>query len=456
MSVVGTPTRPLRVAIVGAGPAGFYTAEHLQKHEELTVAIDMFDRLATPYGLVRLGVAPDHEKIKSVTKVYERIAAHPGFRFFGCVEIGRDVTDADLADHYDAIVLTVGAPVDRRMGIPGEDLVGSISATDFVAWYNAHPDYRDLVVDLGVEDVVVVGNGNVAVDVARILATDVEELALTDIADHALALLRTSAVRTVTMLGRRGPAQAAFTPKEIRELGELAGVTLVVEQADLDAAGDVSGDEHAERVMKALGGVAGRAPAPGDRVIRLRFLTSPTELRGEDAVSEVALVENELVEQDGSLRAQATDRTDVIPAGLVLRAVGYRGAAVPGYPFDDRAGRIPNVDGRIIGDDGTPLAGRYVAGWIKRGPQGVIGTNKADAGDTVSGIIDDLANGRLLSPTHPTQDDVAALVAARAPGAVSWADWQQIDQRERERGEPDGRPRRKFATLDEMLAVLGR
>ena len=456
MSVVGTPTRPLRVAIVGAGPAGFYTAEHLQKHEELTVAIDMFDRLATPYGLVRLGVAPDHEKIKSVTKVYERIAAHPGFRFFGCVEIGRDVTDADLADHYDAIVLTVGAPVDRRMGIPGEDLVGSISATDFVAWYNAHPDYRDLAVDLGVEDVVVVGNGNVAVDVARILATDVEELALTDIADHALALLRTSAVRTVTMLGRRGPAQAAFTPKEIRELGELAGVTLVVEQADLDAAGGLSRDEHAERVMKALGGVAGRAPAPGDRVIRLRFLTSPTELRGEDVVSEVALVENELVEQDGALRAQATDRTDVIPAGLVLRAVGYRGAAVPGYPFDDRAGRIPNVAGRIIGDDGTPLAGRYVSGWIKRGPQGVIGTNKADAGDTVGGIIDDLANGRLLSPTHPTQDDVAALVGARAPGAVSWADWQQIDQRERERGEPDGRPRRKFATLDEMLAVLGR
>jgi ferredoxin--NADP+ reductase len=453
---VGTTTRPLRVAIVGAGPAGFYTAEHLQRREGLTVAIDMFDRLATPYGLVRLGVAPDHEKIKSVTKIYERIATHPGFRFFGCVEIGRDLTDADLADHYDAIVLTVGAPVDRRMGIVGEDLAGSLSATDFVAWYNAHPDYRDLVVDLGVKDVVVVGNGNVAVDVARILATDVEELSLTDIADHALALLRTSAVRTVTMLGRRGPAQAAFTPKEIRELGELAGVTLVVEQADLDAVGEVRGDEHAERVMKALREVAGRTPAPGDRVIRLRFLTSPTELRGADAVSEVVVVDNDLVEQDGSLRAVATDRTDTIAAGLVLRAVGYRGAAVPGYPFDDRAGRIPHVEGRIIGPDGTALAGRYVAGWIKRGPQGVIGTNKADAGDTVSGIIDDLAAGRLLNPTHSSQDEGAALVVARVPGAVSWADWQQIDQRERERGEPDGRPRRKFASLDEMLAVLGR
>ena len=456
MSEVGTPPRPLRVAIIGAGPAGFYTAEHLQKREEITVAIDMYDRLATPYGLVRLGVAPDHEKIKSVTKVYERIAAHPGFRFFGCVEIGRDVTDVDLVDHYDAIVLTIGAPVDRRMDIPGEDLAGSLSATDFVAWYNTHPDYHDLTVDLGIQDVVVVGNGNVAVDVARILATDVAELAHTDIADHALEILRTSAVRTVTMLGRRGPGQAAFTPKEIRELGELAGVTLVVDPADLDAAGEVSGDEHAERVMKALRTVAGRTPAPGDRVIRLRFLTSPTELRGGDGVREVVLVENDLVEQDGSLRAHPTDRTDVIPAGLVLRAVGYRGAPVLGYPFDDRTGRIPNRDGRIIGDDGTPLVGRYVAGWIKRGAQGVIGTNKADAGDTVASIIDDLVGGRLLNPTHPAQDDAAALLATHAPGAISWDDWQQIDRRERERGEPDGRPRRKFASLREMRDVLGR
>lgn len=456
MSDVGTTLRPLRVAIVGAGPAGFYTAEHLQKCEGLAVAIDMYDRLATPYGLVRLGVAPDHEKIKSVTKVYERIASHPGFRFFGCVEIGRDLTDADLADHYDAIVLSVGAPVDRRMGIPGEDLAGSISATDFVAWYNAHPDHRNLAVDLGVEHVVVVGNGNVAVDVARILVTDVEELARTDIADHALEVLRTSAVRTVTILGRRGPAQAAFTPKEIRELGELVSVTLIVDPADLDALGEVGGDEHAERVIKALRGVAGRTPALGDREIRLRFLTSPTELRGGETVSEVAVVENDLVEQDGSLRAQATDRTDVIPAGLVLRAVGYRGAPVGGYPFDDRSGRIPNADGRIVGDDGTPLVGRYVAGWIKRGPQGVIGTNKADAGDTVESLIDDLANGRLLNPAHPRREDTAALVAVRAPDAVSWADWQEIDRRERDRGESAGRPRRKFPSLEEMLSVLER
>lgn len=457
MSDVGTAERPLRVAIVGSGPAGFYTAEHLQRRDGLTVAIDMYDRLATPYGLVRLGVAPDHEKIKSVTKVYERIAAHPEFRFYGCVEIGRDLTAADLTAHYDAIVLTVGAPVDRRMQIPGEDLPGSLSATDFVAWYNAHPDYRDLGVDLAIRDVVVVGNGNVAVDVARILATRADDLARTDIADHALAMLRTSTVRTVTMLGRRGPAQAAFTPKEIRELGELAGVTVVVDPADLDAVGEIGENEHAERVMNALRGVAGRTPGPADRVIRLRFLTSPTELCGDGAVNGVVVVENELVAAgDGSLRAHATDKTELIPAGLVLRAVGYRGAPVPGYPFDERTGHIPNVDGRIISIDGTPLAGRYVAGWIKRGPQGVIGTNKADAGETVARLLSDLADGALPRPPQPSQNDVTALIRARVPDAISWDDWQKIDLRERELGVDAGRPRRKLTSLEEMRAVLGR
>ena len=456
MSDVGTQKRPLRVAIVGAGPAGFYTAEHLYKRDGLVVEIDMFDRLPTPYGLVRLGVAPDHEKIKSVTKVYERIAAHPGFRFFGGVELGRDVSDRDLANHYDAVVLCVGAPVDRKMGIPGEDLAGSISATDFVAWYNAHPDYRELDVELDVEEVVVVGNGNVAVDVARILATDVEVLARTDIADHALEVLRTSRVRTITMIGRRGPAQAAFTPKEVRELGELAGVTLVVDPADLDAVGEVSGDEDAERVMGALRAVAGRSAAPTDRVIRLRFLASPTELRGSARVQELALVENVLVADGSTLRAQATDRTDLVPAGLVLRAVGYRGAPVAGYPFDERSGRIPNMDGRITGEDGTPMAGRYVAGWIKRGPNGVIGTNKADAGDTVAQIMDDMARGVLPAPRDPSADAVRALIEARVSDAISWADWQEIDRQEREAGAAMRRPRRKFATRDQIARALGR
>jgi ferredoxin--NADP+ reductase len=460
MSDVGTEAHPLRVAVVGSGPAGFYTTEHLQRHAEVACEIDMLDRLPTPYGLVRGGVAPDHEKIKSVTKVYERIAARPGFRFFGGVELGRDVTDADLARHYHAVVLSVGAPVDRRMGIPGEDLARSLSATDFVAWYNAHPEYPDLSVDLSATHAVVVGNGNVAVDVARILVTRVEDLALTDIADHALQQLRSSQVRVVTMLGRRGPAQAAFTPKEIRELGELAGVTVRVDPADLelDPRSAAGLDEDGERVMNALRSVAGRTPGPHDRVIELRFLTSPTELRGPDGtVAEVAVVANELVEEGGALRARATDRVATLPAGLVLRAVGYRGAPVPGYPFDESAGIIPNKAGRMLdGPDGRARPGRYVAGWIKRGPQGVIGTNKADAGETVTALLQDLAAGRLPQPDEPTAAAADATIRARTGRVVTWGDWQTIDQHERSAGEAAGRPRRKFASVAEMLATLER
>ena len=460
MSEVGSEGNPLRVAVVGAGPAGFYTAEHLQRHTDVVCEIDMFDRLPTPYGLVRGGVAPDHEKIKSVTKVYERIAARPGFRFFGGVDLGRDITDDDLARHYHAIVLSVGAPIDRRMGIPGEDLAGSLSATDFVAWYNAHPDHRDFDVDLSTTHAVVVGNGNVAVDVARILVTSVDALARTDIADHALERLRTSRVRVVTMLGRRGPAQAAFTPKEIRELGDLEGVTVRVDPADLelDERSAAALDEDGERVMNALASVAGRTPGPNDRVIELRFLTSPTELRGRDGkVTEVGVVANELVEQDGALRARATDRVGTLEAGLVLRAVGYRGAPIEGYPFDERAGVIPNDAGRILAaPGGAPLPGRYVAGWIKRGPQGVIGTNKADAGQTVAALLDDLAAGRLPVPVDPTAAAAEATIRERAGRVVTWDDWQVIDRYERSAGEATGRPRRKFPSVAEMLGTLER
>lgn len=459
MSEIGSDGNPLRVAVVGSGPAGFYTAEHLQRHA-VVCEIDMFDRLPTPYGLVRGGVAPDHEKIKSVTKVYERIASRPGFRFFGGVTLGRDITDDDLARHYHAVVLSVGAPIDRRMGIPGEDLAGSLSATDFVAWYNAHPEYRDLAVDLSTTHAVVVGNGNVAVDVARILVTSVDALARTDIADHALERLRTSRVRVVTMLGRRGPAQAAFTPKEIRELGELEGVTLRVDPEDLelDERSAATLGEDGERVMNALASVAGRSPGPGDRIIELRFLTSPTELRGRGGkVTEVGVVANELVDQDGTLRARATGRVGTLKAGLVLRAVGYRGAPIEGYPFDEQAGVIPNAAGRILAaPGGAPLPGRYVAGWIKRGPQGVIGTNKADAGETVAALLEDLAAGRLPVPANPAADAAEATIRDRAGLVVTWDDWQVIDRSERSAGEAAGRPRRKFPSVAEMLGTLER
>lgn len=447
--------RPLRVAIIGAGPAGFYAAEHLQKRAPEGAEIDMYDRLATPYGLVRGGVAPDHQKIKSVTKIYERIAAQPGFRYYGSVELGRDVTIDELRHHYDAVLVSVGAPNDRAMGIPGEGLSGSLSATDFVAWYNGHPDGVSLSVDLSVSDVVVVGNGNVAVDVARILVTDPAVLATTDIADHALAALRESAVRTVTMLGRRGPAQAAFTSKELRELGELEGVTLVVDPADLEAAADLAGDdEDARRVLDALSQVAGRTPKHGDRVINLRFLTSPSAIVGANRVEAVQTVTNALVaDGGGTLRAVATDQTDEIPAGLVLRAVGYMGAPVPGLPFDERRGTIPNDHGRVLESaDGAPLGGVYVAGWIKRGPQGVIGTNKADAGESVDALLGDLAGGVLSPAAEPGAEAIDTLIRARVT-PIGWDQWLAIDQAERDAGAAQGRPRVKVVDVAAMRAI---
>lgn len=361
--VVAGLGRPLRVAVIGAGPSGFYATEHLMK-SDVPVEVDLIDRLATPYGLVRGGVAPDHQKIKSVTKAYERIATSPGVRFYGLVEFGTHVTLDDLRRHYDVVLFTVGAPHDRRMGIDGEDLTGSISATDFVAWYNGHPDYRDLNVDLSVESAVVIGAGNVAIDVARILVTDPDVLAATDIADHALEALRASRIRHVTMLARRGPAQAAFTPKELRELGELDGVTFVVDPAVLDhGVNDDDLDQDARRNLDALAPLVGRTPAEGDRVLEFRFLVSPTALSGDDAVEAVEIVENELVHDGTTMRPRATDRTDTLPAGLVLRAVGYRGAPLDGVAFDDRAGVVPHDGGRILdAPDGAPVVGLYTAG----------------------------------------------------------------------------------------------
>lgn len=448
--------RPLRVVVVGAGPAGFYAVEHLKK-SGVDCEVDLIDRLATPYGLVRGGVAPDHQKIKSVTKAYERIAASPGVRYYGLVEFGTHVGLDDLKRHYDIIVFTVGAPHDRRMGIDGEDLAGSISATDFVAWYNGHPDYRDLEVDLSVESAAVVGAGNVAIDVARILVTDPDVLATTDIADHALEALRASRIRHVTMLARRGPAQAAFTPKELRELGELPGVTFVVDPAalELDAESEAALDEDARRNLDALAPLVGRTPAEGDRVLEFRFLVSPTALTGTDRVAAVEIVENELVRDGDSLRPRATDRTDTIPAGLVLRAVGYRGAPLAGIAFDERHAVVPHDGGRILdAPDGAAVTGLYTAGWIKRGPQGVIGTNKACAAETVRTLLDDIADGRIAPAPEPSAAAADALYRSRVERPVSWEDWIRINAAEIAQGEAEGRPRRKFVDVPSMLSVL--
>jgi ferredoxin/flavodoxin---NADP+ reductase len=460
------PARPLRVAIIGAGPTGFYVADHLLRKPGVTVEVDMFDRLPTPYGLVRLGVAPDHQKIKFVTNAFDKVAACPGFRFFGGVDFGKHVTLADLKTHYHQIVYCTGAQTDRRMGIPGEDLAGSHPATEFVAWYNGHPDYRDCVFDLSQESVAVVGVGNVAVDFVRILCRTPEELATTDIADYALDALRKSRVKEVYLLGRRGPAQAAFTNPEIRELGELPDADISADPAEVEldplsrAAVERSQDRATAKKVEILREYAQRPAAGRSRRLVLRFLVSPVELIGDDAghVAAMRLVRNELyATSTGALQPRATDRFETIPVGLVFRSVGYRGVPLASVPFNESWGVILNDKGRVLDPETKqPLVGEYTAGWIKRGPTGVIGTNKPDAAETVECMFEDLALGAVLEPAHAEAAAADALVRQRQPSFVSYADWLKLDAIEVAQGRAQGRPRVKLTSVEEMLAALGR
>jgi ferredoxin--NADP+ reductase len=443
-------TEPLRVAVVGSGPAGFYVAAPLLA---AGAHVDLIERLPTPWGLVRFGVAPDHPEIKAVSRVFEKIAAQPGFRFFGNVDVGKSISPADLADLYDAVVYTVGAQTDRRLEIPGEDLPGSWPATVFVAWYNGHPDFQDIEFDLSGERAVVVGNGNVAVDVARMLALTADELAPTDTTHDAIDALVGSGVREIVMLGRRGPAQAAFTNPELKELGELAGADVVVEPADLvldgaseSALADARGT--ARRNVDLLREYAAREPEGKPRRLALRFLVSPAEIRGDGKVEEVEVVRNVLVDDGrGGLRAVATEERETISCGLVLRSVGYRGVALPGVPFDHGRGVIPNDDGRVLGDDGSPIAGLYCAGWIKRGPSGVIGTNQKDAAETAAHVLEDAEAGLLT----PGKGDLASLLDERGLPYVDYEGWKAIDRHEQSLGAPHGRPRVKLHRWDDLL-----
>jgi ferredoxin/flavodoxin---NADP+ reductase len=462
MRNTGTAENPLRVAVIGSGPAGFYAAGHLLKsksHPDLCVQVDMYDRLPTPWGLVRGGVAPDHPNIKAVSRVYEKTAAHPEFRFYGNVEFGRDVTHEDLAQRYHALIYAVGSQTDRRMGVPGEDLPGSWAATEFVAWYNGHPDYRDLEFDLSHERAVVIGNGNVATDVTRMLALTREELATTDVADHALEVLAESRVKEIVVLGRRGPAQAAFTNPELRELGEMSDADVFVDPSDVEldplSREFIESDAASMTVrnnVEILSGYAEREPTGKPRRIVLRFLVSPVEILGEEKVEGIRICRNELVpDESGALRARPTDALEEIECGLVFRSIGYRGTPLEGLPFDDRRCVIPNEGGRILGEDGAPLAGEYVVGWIKRGPTGIIGTNKRDAQETVDLLLEDLDAGRLLEPADPDRDSLERLLAERAPDHVTYEGWDAIDRAEKTAGEPHGRPRVKLCTFDELL-----
>jgi ferredoxin/flavodoxin---NADP+ reductase len=461
MAAIGTSEQPLRVAIVGSGPSGFYAAGHLLKsksHPDLAVQVDVFDRLPTPWGLVRGGVAPDHPNIKAVSRVYEKTAAHPEFRFYGNVEYGADLTHADLLERYHAVVYAVGAQTDRRMGIPGEDLPGSWAATEFVAWYNGHPDYRDLEFDLSCERAVVIGNGNVAADVARMLALTRDELATTDVADHALEVLAESQIREIVVLGRRGPAQAAFTNPELLELGEMTDADVYVDPGDaeldpLSRAFIESDAAHAtaKKNVTILSEYSTRMPKGKRRRIVLRFLVSPVEILGEEKVEGIRICDNELRQEDGSLRACSTETTEELDCGIVFRSIGYRGTPLEGLPFDARSATIPNSDGRIVEEDGRPIAGEYAVGWIKRGPTGIIGTNKRDAQETVDALLADLDAGRLNAPADPSRDSLEELLDERKPDHVTYTGWEAIDRAEKGAGEPQGRPRVKLTTFDELL-----
>ena len=494
---------PLRVAVIGSGPAGFYTAGHLLAEPSERFEVDMLERLPTPWGLVRSGVAPDHPKIKSVTRIYERTAAHPRFRFYGNLNFGEHISREELLSRYHAVVYATGSPSDRPLNIPGEERAGSHAATEFVGWYNGHPDHTDLEVDLlSAERAVVIGNGNVALDVARMLVLAPAELAPTDTADHALEVLAGSRVREVVVVGRRGPAQAAFTNPELRELDDLADADVIVDAAELEAALAVPDpaaeqDATSKRNVELLRAYAARPPAGKAKRIVLRFLLSPIALHpGPDGrLGSVELVRNRLVPAEAGttagsaaadappagVRAEATDEHETIDAGLLFRAIGYRGIPLEGVPFDKRSATIPHNRGRVLDPaTGEPTPGEYVVGWIKRGPSGVIGTNKKDAQETVDSIFADLpapsapargggGDGETSSscaatsaglsergpgshtPENPDPEAVETLLRGRQPELVSYAGWESIDRHERALGETAGRPRVKLTTIDDLL-----
>jgi ferredoxin/flavodoxin---NADP+ reductase len=450
-----------RVAIVGAGPAGAFAAASLLRARG-DAEIDLFERLPTPWGLLRGGVAPDHQEIKRLEDTFDRETLRRGCRFLGNVEVGVDVSHAELMRHYAAVIYATGAQTDKSLGIPGEDLAGSRAATEFVGWYNGHPDFRDLEWDLSVERAVVIGNGNVAADVTRILGLSLAELERTDIADHALEALRESRIREVVVLGRRGPAQAAFTSAELRELGRLDGVDTRVDPAEIELDPvsrdwlEQEGTFTARKNVELLREIASRpSNADAERRIVLRFLRSPVEIGGDGAVEAVDVRRNEIVRaEDGTLRARpAGEEVETIPCGLVLRSVGYRAVPLPDVPFEERRFILPNERGRVLTPDGDPLPGVYAVGWIKRGPTGILGTNKRDAEETVSCLVEDLG-ARTLTPPVAAAEEIDALLAERCPGLVTVEGWRAIDGQELERGRAEQRPRVKLASRDELLDAV--
>lgn len=426
----------MKVAVVGAGPAGFFTAEALLKQD---FEVDLIERLPTPFGLVRSGVAPDHQKLKSVTKAFEKIAKLPRFRFLGNVTVGKDVTADELAAHYDQVVYAVGSSTDRHLGIPGEKLVGSHAATEFVGWYNAHPDFREARFELDVERAVVIGVGNVALDIARVLLRDRDELAKTDIFGPALAALKKSPIREVVLVARRGPVQAAFTPVELEDIAELPaiGIQLDPEQLEVTESDFVHGDAAARRNVELMQQLAAN-PRKGERTLRIEFMASPVELLGDQRVERLRLERNELVNG----RARGTGKFFELETGLVFRSIGYFGERLPGVPFDPTTGIIPNHEGRV-------LPRIYAVGWIRRTATGVIGTNKVDAHTVVEKMLEDAVTLPDLA-----RGGITTLLEERGVRVTTWDDWTKLDRLEVAAGQKLGKVREKFASVSAMLEAL--
>ena len=452
-----------KIAVIGSGPAGFYAAGELFRQQSWSIKVDMFDRLPTPYGLVRGGVAPDHQKIKSVTKIYSRIAENENFRFFGNVEFGSDISRSELLERYDALIYAVGSPSDRSLGIPGEELPGSHSASEFVAWYNGHPDFREQKFNLSAKAVFVIGMGNVALDVARILAKTPEELSKTDIADYALETLFESQIEDIWLVGRRGPLQAAFTPVEAREFLEMISADVMLEgghlRLDMESQRILETDasKDTRKNIEILKQISEKNSSNKKKRVHFLFLASPLEILGNGCVEKIRMVRNELVKRDdGILRPQATGDFMEENAGLIFRSIGYHGNPLADVPFDSNSGTIPNECGQIKDEDQdkSHRTREYVAGWIKRGPTGVIGTNKQDAVETVHRMLETFLQEKIEPSQQTDSSGIEALLKARNVDYVSFEDWKLLDEFETEAGQEQERPRVKVTSIEKMLEII--
>ena len=455
MNRIGSENKPLEVAIIGSGPSGYYAAQSLFGSEK-KINITMFDRLPTPYGLVRGGVAPDHQKIKNVIRVYEKISISPGFQFIGNVLVGKDISIDDLRNNFHATIFACGAETDRKLGIPGEDLQGSHTATAFVGWYNGHPDYRDLSFDLSQEIAVVVGQGNVAADVSRILSKTEDELKQTDIADHALQQLAESKIKEIHVIGRRGPVQAKFTPEELKEFGELGDCNPVVDSSTLQlneaSQKELESPEGRTNVknFEVFKDFANRDLTKKNRSCFFRFLEGPIELMGTERLEGILLAKNSLSGDPFKQRAEKTGETIEQKCGILFRSIGYNGIPIEGVPFDEKEGIFPNDKGRLL-DNGSVVNGVYVTGWIKRGPSGIIGTNKPDSVETVNCLLEDIDK---IDGEKSGNSGIMKILSEKQTRAVNYDGWKKIDEAEVKRGEPKGKPREKFTRIEEMLDII--